>query len=76
MQRGTRGDTVNRTSTSRSLVAGTVSYTNTSTTEPPRAFADKLTDRSEWKTITDILKFFEDTYECAGVCDPALFPIT
>lgn len=41
-----------------------------------RAFADKLTDRSEWKTITDILKFFEDTYECAGVCDPALFPIT
>ena len=35
--RGTRGDAAHRAPASPRSVAGTVSYTNTSTTEPPRA---------------------------------------
>ena len=42
VERGTRGDAAHRAPASPWSVAGTVSYTNTSTTEPPRAFADKL----------------------------------
>jgi len=37
------------------------------------AFADGLKKRNEYSTIKDLLEFFETNYNCAGVCEKALF---
>jgi len=36
-------------------------------------FAKELEAKDSWSTVKDLVIFFEDTYDCAGICQPAIF---
>lgn len=36
-------------------------------------FAKSFREQSDYNTISDWIAFFEDDYECAGICEPSLF---
>lgn len=40
---------------------------------PFQVFANEVTKLDQWPMLVDLVSFFEDRYDCAGVCSPALF---
>jgi hypothetical protein len=48
----------------------------TALSTPFQIFAGELEGQEEWSTVKDFLGFFERSYSCAGVCNPAHFYLT